>query len=77
MKDFGRWLAEASAPPAPAAPSAPQDEPVLPEGIYFDGTEYTARCCRCDRWGPLWVSVEEIPAVGYEHYCGGSPLCCP
>lgn len=76
MKDFGRWLADVGAPPAPAAPPA---EPELPEGVEldFDGKSHVARCCRCDRWGPLLVGVEEIPAVGYEHYCGGSPYCLP
>lgn len=54
-------------------------EPELPDGI-ADGSEpgeYLARCVRCNEWGPLFCEIDEVPAVGYEHYCGGSPRCCP
>lgn len=50
----------------------------LPEGINekSDG-QYEAECCRCERWGPIYCDLKDIPDVGYKHYCGGSPMCCP
>lgn len=49
-----------------------------PEGIVEmkDGT-YMAYCCRCGELGELYVSLSEIPTIGYEHYCGRSPRCIP
>ncbi|MCZ0926497.1 hypothetical protein L0636_01160 [Halomonas janggokensis] len=49
----------------------------LPEGIVISGGEYEAECCRCGQWKPIPCDLSEIPHEGYEHYCGGSPMCCP
>lgn len=50
----------------------------LPAGVReADGGEYEARCCCCDEWKPLYCGLDEVPWEGYEHYCGGSPPCCP
>lgn len=37
---------------------------------------FEAQCCMCHRWTELPVGPDEIDA-DYEHYCGGSPRCCP
>lgn len=53
-------------------------EDMLPDGVREAGPgNYVARCCRCERDGPLFGGLDEIPLVGYEHYCGGSDRCCP
>ena len=53
-------------------------EPELPEGIWECGPgEYEAECCRCGRWREIYCDIKDIPPVGYRHYCGGSPECCP
>lgn len=57
-------------------PEEPEEE--LPKGIREAGDgEYEAKCCRCDSWKPLYCGLDEVPWEGYEHYCGGSPMCCP
>lgn len=50
----------------------------LPDGIVegADG-EHLAKCSCCGEWTELYVGLEDIPAHGYQHYCGGSPRCCP
>ncbi len=49
------------------------DEQILRE----DGEGgFEAQCCMCHRWTELPVGPDEINA-DYEHYCGGSPRCCP
>ena len=49
------------------------DEQILRE----DGEGgFEAQCCMCHRWTELPVGPDEIDA-DYEHYCGGSPRCCP
>lgn len=36
------------------------------------------KCCVCEKWTESPVSIEELePIESYEHYCGGSPRCCP
>lgn len=53
-------------------------EDMLPEGIREAGPgQYEARCRACEQHRPLFVGLDEIPLVGYEHWCGGSPRCCP
>lgn len=49
------------------------DEQVIREDSN-DGFE--AQCCMCHRWTELPVGPDEID-TDYEHYCGGSPRCCP
>ena len=54
----------------------------LPEGVieYREGSgypKYEVQCCMCEKWVELPCDVSEIPQQGYEHYCGGSPRCCP
>lgn len=68
MSDFETWFRRQAIPV----------EVELPEGITEgpDGV-YQAKCCCCDRWDEIPVGIDEIPATGYEHYCGGSPRCCP
>lgn len=53
-------------------------QPMLPEYIHevTDG-KYEAKCVCCDRYTELLVGLDEIPQEGYEHYCYGSPSCCP
>ena len=52
-------------------------EDMLPEGIREAGPgQYEARCCACGQHRPLFGGLDEIPLVGYEHWCGGSPRCC-
>lgn len=54
-------------------------EPMLPEGVYEGDApgDYIARCCVCDRWTPIFCDLVDIPPEGMDHYCGGSPSCCP
>lgn len=53
-------------------------EQLLPDGINEVGDGcYEARCCRCGEWTELFCDLSELPDAGYEHYCGGSPRCCP
>lgn len=57
---------------------AASEEPMLPDGINESGPgEYEAECCCCGEWRPIYCDLSDIPETGYEHYCGGSPRCCP
>ncbi len=73
MKDFGRWLADFVLP----AESANPDD-TLPEGVWEreDGV-YFATCVVCERDAEILCDLVDIPEVGYRHFCGGSPSCCP
>jgi hypothetical protein len=76
MKDFGRWMAEQSAEPVQPAPA----EIELPEGVWEEDGKYMARCCKCHEDCVLDFDLSEILKWGeayYDHYCGGSPRCCP
>lgn len=37
------------------------------------------RCCCCDEWTESPVGIDELEPIETfnEHYCGGSPRCCP
>lgn len=73
MTSFDQWLRNFRLQPV-----EPEREPELPDGVREVGDgEYEARCFFCEEWKPLYVGLDEIPMVGYEHYCGGSPRCCP
>ncbi|WP_445157602.1 hypothetical protein [Halomonas sp. E14] len=52
---------------------------VLPEGVVEGAApgEYEARCRGCDEYMPIVCGLSEIPDEDYEHWCGGSPMCCP
>jgi len=74
MKDFGKWFSDFSPPKQEVA----EEEVMLPDGVdeMNDGT-FTARCCCCGERREILCDISEIPMAGYEHYCGGSPYCCP
>lgn len=77
MKDFGAWFSEQAPIPVQTDAQAHIDE-LEDAGVIdamIDGT-FTARCCRYGDWTELPVGPDEID-LGYEHYCGGSPRCCP
>lgn len=38
--------------------------------------KWRCRCCVCGEWTDLMAGPDEID-LDYEHYCGGSPRCCP
>lgn len=53
-------------------------EDMLPEGVTEGAPgEYLARCCSCGQDRPLFGGLDEVPLVGYQHWCGGSDRCCP
>lgn len=73
MKSFDQWLIDTT-----ARPQTEDGEKLLPEGVVEAGpNRYEAKCCACGEWREIYCDLEEIPEVGYEHYCGGSPHCCP
>lgn len=50
----------------------------LPDGVTADGAgEYEAECRGCGQMKPIICDISEVPEEGYEHWCGGSPSCCP
>lgn len=73
MIDFDRWFNRQAA--------MSEEVGELPESIVqikMDGKiKYMAICCCCDQVTELPVDLSEIPQTGYQHYCGGSPRCCP
>ncbi|NYH21423.1 hypothetical protein [Paraburkholderia bryophila] len=80
MKDFGQWLRDAPPIPDPLEVDAAtahiaslEDAGVI--DLMNDGS-YMVRCCVCGRDDELPCDPGEID-VGYEHYCNGSPRCCP
>lgn len=82
LTPFNRWMREQDGRHAKPEQPAEPDPDSLPANLRFVGgtgdDRYHARCCCCDRWGPLYVGIDEIgPIDSYEHYCGGSPRCCP
>lgn len=78
MKEFGRWFKEQKPIDEPSDARAEHIARLVDAGVIDemnDGT-FTANCCRCGERTELLVGPEEID-VNYEHYCGGSPRCCP
>lgn len=79
MKDFFHWMMDQPILYAPELTPAEQHILDLEDADILrdeqDGT-FKARCCRCDEWTELPVGPDEI-GLDYEHYCGGSPRCCP
>jgi hypothetical protein len=75
MIDFDRWFSRPLVAPNSAEAHIAGLEA---QGIIHQITDKTfqARCCRCEQWTELPVGPEEID-LDYEHYCGGSPRCCP
>jgi hypothetical protein len=80
MKDFGQWLRDSQ--PIPEQPKADaaaahiawlEDAGVI--NVMSDG-RYMVCCCVCGKDDELPVGPDEID-LDYEHYCGGSPRCCP
>ncbi|WP_141246895.1 hypothetical protein [Halomonas salipaludis] len=50
----------------------------LPDGVVeVRPGEYEAECRGCHEYQPIVCDLSEIPAEDYEHWCGGSPMCCP
>jgi hypothetical protein len=82
--DFGKWMAQSTRALAEASRATAKDaakEKHASELIEHDVVRdveggYVALCCKCDRWTELYCDVMDID-VNYEHYCGGSPYCCP
>jgi hypothetical protein len=75
FKSFDQWMRDMCAP-GPATP--PPNEPLLPDGVFESNGTYYATCCCCGRATELPVGIEELSGTEpYEHYCGGSPHCCP
>lgn len=74
MKDFGRWLRE-----FPAQISKQQEEEVeLPDGFYVFLGDICVDCCVCGKRCVIEFDLAEIKDTNaYQHYCGGSPRCCP
>lgn len=73
MLDFGAWFNQ-------QGPIKEEKKYFLPENVdeMKDGT-FTCYCCCCDRLDevdPSWFT-EEDEGTHYNHYCGGSPSCCP
>lgn len=69
MKSFEQWFLET------AKPTEELKEPPIGVTDNEDGS-YSVQCCVCNKWDELPVDVDEIND-DYEHYCGGSPRCCP
>lgn len=68
MKDFGTWLHDLGKSP---------EEKMLPEGIWLNQNGDTvAECCRCKK-SFVVDYVDQLPQEETDHYCGGSPRCCP
>lgn len=76
MKDFGRWLHD-FALPAPASKDCAPDDDCLPDGVSEHDGAYFAVCCVCGKDDVIEVDIKDIPPRGYQHYCVGSPRCCP
>lgn len=68
-KEFRQWLAPMLVP-----------LPDLPDGMLYDNETLkpSVRCSQCERVFEWPLDVEEYdPDVRENHYCGGSPRCCP
>jgi hypothetical protein len=79
MKDFGQWLNESRSTRAVSADGRADHISVLEDAGVLDlmnDGRYMVRCCVCGKNDELPVDPSEID-VGYEHYCNGSPWCCP
>jgi hypothetical protein len=79
MKDFGRWMLDQPILHAPELTPAELHIVELEEAGVIDVMQdgrYMARCCRCGRDDELPVGPDEIN-LDYQHYCHGSPRCCP
>jgi hypothetical protein len=79
MRDFDQWLRDAPILVEPPVSDADAHILELEEAgvinVLADGL-FEARCRRCGEWTELPVGPDEID-VDYQHYCGGSPRCCP
>ena len=54
--------------------------PELPDGMLYDKETLrpSVECSQCGRWFEWPLDVAEYdPDVQENHYCGGSPRCCP
>ncbi|CAJ0710586.1 hypothetical protein ACPCHQ_11865 [Ralstonia thomasii] len=74
MKDFGQWLADQGKKTAEKSHIELFEEAGVIRGDKSVG--YEAKCVKCDQWRELYCNPSEIDET-YEHYCGGSPHCCP
>ena len=79
MKDFGQWLRDSPILVEPPVSDVEAHILALEEAgviqLMPDGP-YMVRCCMCGKDDELPVGPDEID-LDYEHYCGGSPRCCP
>jgi hypothetical protein len=79
MKDFGQWLRDAPILVEPPISDAEAHILELEEAGVIDlmpDGRYMVRCRMCGEDDELPVGPDEID-VDYQHYCGGSPRCCP
>lgn len=75
MKSFDRWLDDFF---EGMSTTPPQPEPIIPDGVYDVNGIYMVDCCVCGKSDEVPVDLCELPTDGYyDHYCGGSPRCCP
>lgn len=80
MLDFHNWLKRplAAYGSDEAALDALEDRVQDVDNLRLFYGQLQGRCCRCDQWTESPVGIDELePIEDYEHYCGGSPRCCP
>lgn len=78
MKDFGRWLREFPTQVLKRQEELAEAEATLPTGFYVFENEICADCCVCGKRCVIEFDIAEIKDINaYQHYCGGSPRCCP
>lgn len=70
MKSFSDWFSEVG---------PKKEEAFLPDNVRRkDDGSYEAVCCSCNEWSPFYGEEEElIGPEDIQHWCGGSPRCCP
>jgi len=77
MKQLWQWLtglvAKHQEKEAPSHADRMEDAGVVWQ--MADGT-FMCQCCVCGKRDDLPCDISEIDE-SYEHYCGGSPSCCP
>lgn len=59
-----------------------RDNVLEDNGVCIRNGVWTATCCRCGENTEFYGDPDELAAHfmsggDYEHYCGGSPRCCP
>lgn len=76
--DFDQWMRGQQAVAQTRQDAIDKHVDLLEEMDVLRRTEggYLACCCKCGEWRELYCGPEEVD-VDYEHYCGGSPYCCP